>query len=53
VTATVLGDGIGTVGPPLASAPIRSGHLGMWESCSTVIIGLRALVTPLYLCGTA
>jgi hypothetical protein len=47
----VLGDGVGTVGLPLASTCMRSGRLGMWESCSMAIVGLRALTTPLYLCG--
>jgi hypothetical protein len=47
----VLGDGVGTVGLPLASTRMRSGRLGMWESCSMAIVGLRALTTPLYLCG--
>jgi hypothetical protein len=44
----VLGDDVSAVGFPLTSAPIRSGHLGMWESCSTSIIGLRTPVTLLF-----
>jgi hypothetical protein len=36
------------VGLPLASAPTRSGHLDMWESCSMIIVGLCAPTTPLF-----
>jgi hypothetical protein len=51
VTVTLLGDDVGVVRLPLASAHMRSGHLGMWESCSATIIRLCAPTTPLYLCG--
>jgi hypothetical protein len=44
----VLGDGVDVVGLPLASAPMRSDHLDMWESYSTAIIGLRAPAAPLF-----
>jgi hypothetical protein len=56
---SVLGDGDSVgwwrrrSGVPLTSAPIRSGCLGMWESYSTTIVGLRTPTTPLYLCGAA
>jgi hypothetical protein len=44
----MLGDGVGAMRLLLASAPTRSGHLGMWESYSMTIVGLRAPVTPLF-----
>jgi hypothetical protein len=36
------------VGLTLASAPTRSGRLGMWKSCSMTIVQLRAPATPLF-----